>query len=137
MTSPYRPSHFSTGAPPSMSLRQVYPHATGAVPLVTSWERMAPPGRRLPVGAEILPEGGVHFRVWAPRRTSVEVAIEGRRGVDQVRAEFVRLTPEPEGYFSGTVPDARAGTLYRYRLDGGDRYPDPASRFQPEGPHGP
>jgi maltooligosyltrehalose trehalohydrolase len=65
------------------------------------------------------------------------VAIEGRRDVDQVRAEFVRLTPEPEGYFSGTVPDARAGTLYRYRLDGGDRYPDPVSRFQPEGPHGP
>lgn len=29
------------------------------------------------------------------------------------------------------------GTDYRYRLDGGDGYPDPASRFQPEGPHGP
>ena len=31
-----------------------------------------------------------------------------------------------------------AGARYRYRLDGGtDTYPDPASRFQPEGPHGP
>src|SRR5438067_156921 len=35
------------------------------------------------------------------------------------------------------VPQARAGMLYRFRLDGGDLYPDPVSRSQPEGPHGP
>ena len=33
--------------------------------------------RRLPVGAEVLPEGGVHFRVWASRRQRVEVLLEG------------------------------------------------------------
>jgi 1,4-alpha-glucan branching enzyme len=42
------------------------------------------PARRLPVGAEALPGGGVHFRVWAPRRRRVEVVFEGesllRRG---------------------------------------------------------
>src|SRR5438477_148834 len=43
---------------------------------------------------------------------------------------------EGGGYFSGTVPSARAGTDYRYRLGGG-LFPDPASRYQPEGPHGP
>ena len=36
--------------------------------------------RRLPVGAEVLPQGGVHFRVWAPRRKSVKVIIEGQAG---------------------------------------------------------
>ena len=43
-----------------------------------------------------------------------------------------------DGYFAGLVADAAAGTLYRYRLDGRtDLLPDPASRFQPAGPHGP
>ncbi len=42
------------------------------------------------------------------------------------------------GYFSGLVAAARNGTLYRYRLDGrAEVYADPASRFQPKGPHGP
>jgi maltooligosyltrehalose trehalohydrolase len=88
--------------------------------------------RRLPVGAEILPEGGVHFRVWAPRRRAVGVVIEGGRG-----REPIPLAAEGNGYFSGTVRTAAAGTLYRYRLEGPNLYPDPASRFQPEGPHGP
>jgi maltooligosyltrehalose trehalohydrolase len=50
----------------------------------------------------------------------------------------LELAAEKEGYFAGHVLQAKAGTRYRYRLDGGpDLYPDPASRFQPEGPHGP
>src|SRR5205823_3600331 len=58
----------------------------------------------------------------------VEVAID---------EAFHELEPEEHGYFSGSVP-ARVGTNYRFRLNGeGDLYPDPASRFQPEGPHGP
>jgi 1,4-alpha-glucan branching enzyme len=40
------------------------------------------------------------------------------------------------GYFSGLAPKARAGSRYKYKLDGGETCPDPASRFQPEGPHG-
>jgi maltooligosyltrehalose trehalohydrolase len=42
-----------------------------------------------------------------------------------------------EGYFAGYVSQARVGDVYRYRLDGEREFPDPASRFQPEGPHGP
>ena len=45
------------------------------------------------------------------------------------------LTAEGNGYFSALVPDVRAGARYRVALDGGDAFPDPASRFQPEGPH--
>jgi len=48
------------------------------------------------------------------------------------------LQAEAGGYFSGLVSQARAGMRYRFRLDRGEHlYPDPASRFQPEGPHGP
>jgi maltooligosyltrehalose trehalohydrolase len=90
--------------------------------------------RRLPVGAEVLPGGAVHFRVWAPRRRKVEVVLEG--GAAEPAA--VALQPEANGYFAGQTPLARAGTLYRFQLDGGpELFPDPASRFQPQGPHGP
>jgi maltooligosyltrehalose trehalohydrolase len=48
------------------------------------------------------------------------------------------LEHEPRGWFSGLVEGAGAGTRYRFRLGDEDAtYPDPASRFQPEGPHGP
>src|SRR5215472_6627347 len=95
--------------------------------------------KRLPIGAEVLPEGGVHFRVWAPRRRRVEVVLEGETANPHKReARAVKLEPEEDGYYSGQVADATAGSLYRYRVDGaGELYPDPASRFQPQGPHGP
>jgi maltooligosyltrehalose trehalohydrolase len=90
------------------------------------------PDRRLPVGAEVR-GGGVHFRVWAPRHRRVAVVLESE-GPPR-RAE---LDAEPGGYFSKLVPGVEAGDLYRFRLGGGEKlFPDPASRFQPDGPHGP
>lgn len=83
--------------------------------------------RSLPVGAELCVEG-VHFRVWAPERERVEVVTENAT---------VLLHPEGNGYYSGTAPGLQAGAPYRYRLDGKLAFPDPASRYQPEGPHGP
>jgi maltooligosyltrehalose trehalohydrolase len=80
----------------------------------------------------VQPEGGVHFRVWAPDRQAV--AVEFMCAADLPAS--VPLQREPGGYFSGCVREARAGTLYKYRLDAG-AFPDPASRFQPDGPHGP
>ncbi len=89
--------------------------------------------RRMQIGAELDSSGGVNFCVWAPQRRTVEVVIE-----DGSRMKSYELQPMPEGYFSGLVGDAEDGTRYRFRLDGDDRlFPDPASRFQPEGPHGP
>jgi maltooligosyltrehalose trehalohydrolase len=84
--------------------------------------------RRLPVGAELAP-GGVHFRVWAPDHERVEVVIEGRE-------RAFALAQEREGYFAALVEGVGPGARYKYRLDGGDAVPDPASRFQPDGPHG-
>ena len=85
--------------------------------------------RRLPIGAEVLP-GGVHFRVWAPRCRRVTLLSEGAAEID--------LESEGNGYFSILSPDAANGSLYRYRLNGDEGpFPDPASRFQPDGPHGP
>ena len=101
--------------------------------------RVGSGGGRLPVGAEVRPGGGVHFRVWAPRHRAVAVDF-----VDD-GTEALPLAPEGNGYFSGTAPAAGAGTRYGFRLGDGKKasagergfVPDPASRFQPEGPHGP
>src|SRR5262245_30347632 len=91
--------------------------------------------RRLPVGAEVQPRSGAHFRVHAPKRRRVEVVLEDAAGNEQKGFE---LQDEDGGYFSGLVKEAAVGTLYRFRLDGSEKtYPDPASRFQPSGPHGP
>ena len=90
----------------------------------------AAPVRRLPIGAEPQSCGGVHFRVWAPRCRKVVVEIEGLGPA--------ALQPETDGYFSLWSLPARGGMRYRFRLDQGERaLPDPASRFQPAGPHGP
>ncbi|HEY8181572.1 MAG TPA: malto-oligosyltrehalose trehalohydrolase [Thermoanaerobaculia bacterium] len=84
--------------------------------------------RRRPVGAELIGDGA-DFRVWAPDRKSVSVVIDG--------SDFP-LVRETDGHFRGFVAKARAGTRYRLRLDREkEKFPDPASRFQPDGPHGP
>jgi maltooligosyltrehalose trehalohydrolase len=89
--------------------------------------------RRYPIGAEVIGENQTHFRVWAPKARELDVVVE--RGPNSPRT-FHSLTPEPCGYFSGVI-NAGAGTLYRFRVNGGEIfYPDPASRFQPDGPHG-
>lgn len=82
--------------------------------------------RVLPVGAEIVP-GGTHFRVWAPKPQRVDVALQD--GLHE-------LTRERDGYFSGLIAGVGMGTRYRFWLDGADAVPDPASRWQPDGPHG-
>ena len=90
--------------------------------------QVSPARRRYPIGAEPALEG-VHFRVWAPAHQKVEIVYEGQ-------ANGHPLTAEGNGYFSGIAPGA-AGSLYRLRLGGSSElYPDPASRFQPEGPFG-
>lgn len=85
---------------------------------------------KTPVGAEIAADkSGTHFRVWAPQSKSLQVIFQDKR------ASF-QLAGEGNGYFSGFAPQVLAGTLYKYSMDGGEAYPDPASRYQPAGPHG-
>jgi maltooligosyltrehalose trehalohydrolase len=71
------------------------------------------------------------FRVWAPQAQHVEVVFESG-------ARELPLEREPDGYFSaGTTRAGLCGQLYKYRVDGGGPWPDPCSRFQPQGVHGP
>ena len=78
--------------------------------------------------------GGATFRVWAPDKSTIEVLLEPD---SKSPGRVIALEPQGNGYFTLAVPSLLAGTLYKYRVDGEGPYPDPCSRFQPEGPHGP
>jgi len=92
--------------------------------------RSGNPEQRL--GANPVDANATHFRVWAPgrRRVSVELYEAG-----DVRRR--RIERQNDGYFAGTLTGVGPGARYRYVLDHQISRPDPASRFQPEGVHGP
>jgi malto-oligosyltrehalose trehalohydrolase len=82
----------------------------------------------MPFGAEVLPDGRVRFRLWAPEAMSVAVCLEGTN---------IPLLPLENGWFERISHEAIAGCLYQFQIDGKAKVPDPASRFQPHDVHGP
>jgi len=96
---------------------------------------MKPPqhhAHALPFGAHLRSEGGVDFRLWAPGARSVELVLR-TDGKDEQR---LPATADAAGWHRLSVPSAGLGTRYAWRVDGGLQVPDPASRFNPDGPHG-
>src|SRR5213080_4306522 len=89
--------------------------------------------RRYPIGAELIGPDQAHFRVWAPKAQRVDLVLEGSAAKTPGQT-FQGLEAEENGYFSGAAK-AGAGDRYRFRVNN-NFYPDPASRFQPDGPHG-
>jgi maltooligosyltrehalose trehalohydrolase len=80
------------------------------------------------IGATPGPDG-TRFDLWAPERQRVEVVADDGRSWPLAR--------DGDGHHRAVVTGVGAGDRYRYRLDGGELLPDPASRFQPDGVHGP
>jgi maltooligosyltrehalose trehalohydrolase len=81
------------------------------------------------LGAWPTPQGWT-FRVWAPDAREVSMIVDGGGAAR-------RLAPAGDGTFTGRWADLRAGSTYSYVVDDRGRFPDPASRFQPHGVHGP
>lgn len=77
-------------------------------------------------------EDGCLFRVWARPEAKIELLLEG-----DIAPRTVPMSFQPDGmhevYVAGVVP----GTRYWFKIDGAGPYPDPASRYQPLGVHGP
>src|SRR5678816_3941511 len=89
--------------------------------------------RQCSIGAETRSDE-TQVCVWAPKCARVEVVWE--TPARQNRSQ--ELTARANGYFAATLVDAPVESLYRFRLNGAAQlFPDPASRFQPDGPHGP
>ena len=83
------------------------------------------------LGATLIGNNSCRFLVWAPRCNAVEVSI------DSAQPCRVPMEDAGHGYFCAVVEGITAGTLYRYRLHHDTERPDPASRCQPQGVHGP
>jgi len=86
---------------------------------------------RCPLGANWAHDSTCRFCVWAPNAQNVQVRIVAPE------ERLVDLTRDDAGYYVGQATGIDPGTTYFYRIDGEKERPDPASRFQPEGVHGP
>jgi maltooligosyltrehalose trehalohydrolase len=87
----------------------------------------------MPFGALPRARGGVDFRLWAPAATAPALIWQDAAGA--TRRQPART--EGAGFWHCRVASARAGTRYQWEVDGGQRVPDPASRWNPQGPLGP
>jgi maltooligosyltrehalose trehalohydrolase len=83
------------------------------------------------LGANHIGTDGIGFLLWAPHRKDVEVKL-----LPPVEAR-IPMSRAEGGYFEAEVRDPGGDIRYRYILDGTMERPDPASRHQPEGVHGP
>lgn len=72
-----------------------------------------------------------HFLVWAPFVDRMDVVFTAPR------KRVVPMTKDEQGYHHVVLEDVKPGSLYLYRVNASKRYPDPASRYQPDGLHGP
>jgi maltooligosyltrehalose trehalohydrolase len=84
----------------------------------------------LPLGA-CISDSFCSFLVWAPLVQRIEIQVEQNRG------HQFQMTPIGQGYFHRVIPMEAGSMRYFYLLDGQKKRPDPASRYQPEGVHGP
>ncbi|HSJ33003.1 MAG TPA: malto-oligosyltrehalose trehalohydrolase [Longimicrobiales bacterium] len=101
------------------------------LPASGTTERNTSAAAALPLGGDARSDGSASFVVWAPAAGSVLLRLH----TDPPRS--AELHSEPHGYHTVIVPDVPAGTRYTFELPDGSELPDPASRCQPDGVHGP
>ncbi len=96
----------------------------------------------MPFGAECREDGSVRFRLWAPAARQVELCLADSidsTSIDSNSSDSTRLAMERKanGWYELATDYAKPGSRYRFRIDGGQEVPDPASRYQPSDVHGP
>lgn len=98
------------------------------------WFGLVDPDRKThySIGATPITHNETHFRVWAPQRKRVDVEI-----TQGTEVTCHSLSREDDGFHIATLSGAGPDTAYRFRIDHTSARPDPASRFQPFGVHGP
>jgi maltooligosyltrehalose trehalohydrolase len=84
-----------------------------------------------PLGSTYLGKGRCNFLVWAPNAERAEAHVVG--SADRT----IAMERREHGYHEALADGVSPGTRYYYRLNGQAQWPDPVSRFQPEGVHGP
>jgi len=87
----------------------------------------------MPFGARVLPDGRVRFRLWAPAARSVDLVLQS----PALPERALPLEASGDGWRELITDQAHAGSRYRFSIDGELSVPDPASRRNPQGVHGP
>ena len=87
---------------------------------------------QMPFGASLLAGGGARFRLWAPSAQRVDLSL--RSGSTSV---LIPMRPGADGWYECEAQEARAGSRYAFRIDGGIEVPDPVSRSNPDDVHRP
>jgi malto-oligosyltrehalose trehalohydrolase len=87
----------------------------------------------MPFGAEFTDDGRVRFRLWAPGARRVDLSLDDGKGV----AQILPMSRLDDSFYEVITEKARAGSRYRYRINGENEVSDPASRLNPEDVHGP
>ncbi|MBI3091025.1 MAG: malto-oligosyltrehalose trehalohydrolase [Candidatus Tectomicrobia bacterium] len=114
-----------------MSAAEVFPGGRPAAAAPAPWLQGDLAEWRPSLGATYLGEGRCRFLVWAPFAARVAVQLQ------QSEPRRAPLQAGERGYHAGVLEGVWPGSLYRYELDGERLRPDPASRSQPHGVHGP
>jgi maltooligosyltrehalose trehalohydrolase len=86
------------------------------------------------LGAWVEQGSKVRWRVWAPGHRQLEVVLHGADGKP---GRVLPMSPEPDGCFGAVLEGTGPGVRYKLRVDGEGPFPDPWSRSQPQGVHGP
>ena len=86
----------------------------------------------LPQGAFREADGTLLWRVWAPKSVKVTLL-----AFHPGHPAEIDMAPASGGYHVHRQEQAEDGLRYAYRLVDGRAYPDPASRWQPDGVHHP
>jgi malto-oligosyltrehalose trehalohydrolase len=87
---------------------------------------------RMKFGAAVEADGTASFALWAPAARRVDLRLMRRDG-----ERMLAMERQDDDRFALASDAARAGDRYLYVVDGERAVPDPASRYQPEGVHGP
>ena len=97
----------------------------------------------MPFGAECRDDGTVRFRLWAPKAESVSLRLAGstqqnlHHDLPRDLPHDLPMSRADGGWHEIVTTAAKPGTQYQFSINGEQAVPDPASRFQPTGVHGP
>ena len=92
---------------------------------------------KTPKGATLLSNDQVRFEVWSPSAKSVEVQLVDVQDENESLLSAHPMSVDEFGIWTVEISGLNGATLYRYSVDQGAGRPDPRSRFQPFGVHGP
>ena len=81
-------------------------------------------------------DSGCRFRLLAKSGVRIDLILQSSGESASRCPDPIPMELQDSGLYEVTVPNAGVGTRYSFSIDGQGPFPDPASRYQPQGVHG-